>query len=107
MPPFNPPESYCPPSTCASGWHVKPSKKTGDAIPYFIGECKTPRPLASSSANGEASGSNTTLFMYLGALKPEHRHWSPTQTFPIELVRKAVDELLLREKEDARLNEMD
>ena len=29
------------------------------------------------------------------------------QTFPIELVRKAVDELLLREKEDARLNEMD
>ena len=107
MPPFNPPESYCPPSTCASGWHVKPSKKTGDVIPYFIGECKTTRPLASSSASGEASGSKNTLFMYLGALEPEHRHWSPMQTFPIELVREAVGELLLTEKEDARLNEMD
>ena len=44
--------------------------------------------------------------MYVGALKLEHRHWSPMQTFPIELVRKVVDDLL-REKEDARLNEMD
>ena len=44
--------------------------------------------------------------MYLGPLKLEHRHWSPMKTSPIELVRKVVDELL-KEKEDARLNEMD
>ena len=107
MPPLNPPEFYCPSSTSASGWHFTTSQKTGEVIPYFIGEWKTPRPLASSSANGEASGSNTTLFMYLGALKLEHRNWSLMQTFPIELVRKAVGELVLREKEDARLNGMD
>ena len=106
MPPVNPPESYCPPSTGASGWHVKPSKKTGEVIPNLIGECNTPRPLASSSASGEASGSKNTLFMYLGPLELEHRHWSPMQTSPIELVRKVVDDLL-KEKEDARFNGMD
>ena len=106
MPPFNPPESYCPPSTGASGWHVKPSKKTGEVIPDFIGESKTPRPLASSSAIGEASESKKTLVMHLGPLKLEHRDWPPIQTFPIQLVLKVLDDML-KEKEDVRHNEMD
>ena len=106
MPPLNPPESYCPPSTSASGWHVKTSKETGEAILYFIGEYKTPRPLASSSAIGEASEPMKTLFMYPGPLKSEHRHWPPIQTFPIQLVRELVDNML-KKKEDVRLNEMD
>ena len=92
----NPPEFYCPPSTSASGWQFKKSHETGEVIPYCIRKWKTP-----------GGVSKTALVTYLGPLKPEHRHWSPTQTFPIDLVRKAVDELLLREKEDARLNEMD
>ena len=41
-----------------------------------------------------------------GPLKLEHRHWPSIQTFPIELVRKVVDQML-KEKEDVRLNEMD
>ena len=48
-----------------------------------------------------------TLFMYLGPLESEHRHWPPRQTFPIELVREVVDNMLKKEKEDVRLNEMD
>ena len=106
MPPLNPPESYCPPSTSASGWHVKTSQETGEVIPYFIGECKTPRPLASSSAIGEASEPKQTLFMHLGQTKPEHRHRPTIQTFPIQLVLKVLDDML-KEKEDVQLNEMD
>ena len=41
-----------------------------------------------------------------GPLKLEHRHWASIQTFPIELVRKVVDQML-KEKEDVRLDEMD
>ena len=106
MPPLNPPEFYCPPSTSASGWHVKTSKETGEVISDFIGECKTPRPLASSSAIGEASESKKTLFMHLGPLRPEHRHWPTIQTFPIQLVLEVIDNML-KEEEDVRLNEMD
>ena len=38
MPPLNPPESYCPPSTSASGWHVKTSQETGEVICYCAGD---------------------------------------------------------------------
>ncbi len=91
MPPFNPPESYCPPSTSASGWHVNTSQATGEAIPYFI---------------GEASESKKTLVMHLVPLKHEHRDWPPIQTFPIQLVLKVPDEIV-KEKEDAQVNERD
>ncbi len=99
--------SYWPPSTIASGWHVETSQETGEVIPYFIGECKTPRPLASPSAIGEASAPVETLFMYLRLLESEHRHWPPIQTPPIELVREVVDKMMKKEEDDVRLNEID
>jgi len=91
-----PPESYCPPSASASGWHVKTSKATRETIPYFIGyrTCK------------ETGEPKKTLFVYLGPLKLEHSHWSPIQTFPIQLVRKVANDML-KDREGARLNEID
>ena len=96
MPPLNPPESYCPPSASASGWHVKTSKATRDSIPYLIW-------YKTCNETGEPK---KTLVVYLGPLKPEHRHWSHIQTFPIQLVRKVADDML-KGREGARLNEMD
>jgi len=95
MPPLNPPEFYCPPSTSASGWQFKKIHETGEVIPYCIRKWKT--------LEGE---SKTTLVTYLGSRKPEHRDWPPIQTFPIQLVLKVLDDML-KEKEDVRLDEMD
>ena len=95
MPPLNPPEFYCPPSTSASGWQFKKSHETGEVIPYCIRKWKAP-----------GGDSKTTLFIHLGPLKPEHRHWPSIQSFPLKLVREVVDNML-KEKEDVRLNEMD
>ena len=122
MPPLNPPESYRPPSTYVQDmqtWH-ECRQAMGDGKgrkTSAIGECTTPRPLASWIAH--PLGSKKTLFIHPGSLKPEHRHWPRIQTFPIELVRQVVDNMLKvkeargdlgqphEENEDVRLNGMD
>ena len=71
------------------------------------GDRRAPGSMAGSLAKSEASEPRRApSVIYLGPLKPEHRHWPAVQTFPIELVRQAVDE---REKREGkvRLDEMD
>ena len=71
------------------------------------GDRRAPGSMAGSLAKSEASEPRrATLVIYLGPLKPEHRHWPAVQTFPIELVRQAVDEMEKR-KGKVRLDEMD
>ena len=62
--------------------------------------------MAKRSVSSRSGAPVHRLFMYLGPLKSEHRHWPPIQTFPVELVREVVDNML-KEKEDVRLDEMD
>ena len=73
------------------------------------GDRRAPGSMAGSLAKSEASEPRrATLVIYLGPLKPEHRHWPAVQTFPIELVRQAVDEMEKEKREGkVRLDEMD
>ena len=73
------------------------------------GDRRAPGSMAGSLAKSEASEPRRApSVIYLGPLKPEHRHWPAVQTFPIELVRQAVDEMEKEKREGkVRLDEMD
>ena len=68
-----------------------------------------PGSMAGSLAKSEASEPRRApSVIYLGPLKPEHRHWPAVPTSPIELVRQAVDEMEKEKREGkVRLDEMD